>query len=143
MQQRSTVSELGGSVVAVAFTATFSQQRFAAELGLTPSPPWLPSMRCEDGDKSTQLELSVDRDSARLAGLFSEPDPAVKTAIRTLIDASHTADVKIGICGQGRSDQPKLAAILVEAGIDSMSLSPEVFVATRQRVAASDADVPD
>ena len=42
---------------------------------------------------------------------------------------------KIGICGQAPSDYPEIAALLVRAGIDSLSLSPDVVVATRLHVA--------
>jgi len=38
---------------------------------------------------------------------------------------------KIGICGQAPSDFPSIAAFLVEAGINSMSLNPDTIVATK------------
>jgi len=38
--------------------------------------------------------------------------------------------VHIGICGQAPSDYPEFARFLVEAGIDSMSLSPDTVVKT-------------
>lgn len=84
----------------------------------------------------TQLVLGVDRDSSALAELFDERHPAVRRAIRTIIDAAHDAGVKVGIRGEGPSDHPELAEILVGASTDSMSLNPVVVVATRHRVAA-------
>jgi len=48
---------------------------------------------------------------------------------------AHRAGRKIGICGQAPSDHPEIAEFLVRAGIDSLSLSPDVAVATRLRVA--------
>jgi pyruvate,water dikinase len=36
----------------------------------------------------------------------------------------------IGICGQAPSDYPELAAWLVELGIDSISLNPDVAIRT-------------
>ena len=36
----------------------------------------------------------------------------------------------VGICGQGPSDHPDLAAWLVEQGIESMSLNPDTVVDT-------------
>ena len=83
----------------------------------------------------TQLVLGVDRDSTRLAGLFDERHPAVLTAIRTVIDAAHRHGRKVGICGQGPSDHPDLAAALVEAGIDTMSINPDAVLSTRRLVA--------
>ncbi|RLC60395.1 MAG: hypothetical protein DRH54_00510, partial [Chloroflexi bacterium] len=38
---------------------------------------------------------------------------------------------KIGICGQAPSDFPEFAEFLVECGIDSMSLNPDVVLKTR------------
>lgn len=89
----------------------------------------------------TQLVLGVDRDSARLADLFDERDPAVVAAMRHVIEVAGATDTKVGICGQGPSDHPELARILVEAGIDSISVNPDVLVATRHRVAEIEADL--
>lgn len=83
----------------------------------------------------TQLVLGVDRDSAQLAELFDERHPAVVAAMRTVIEVGRRTGTKVGICGQGPSDHPELARVLVEAGIDSMSLNPDAVVRTRQAVA--------
>jgi len=83
----------------------------------------------------TQLVLGVDRDSGELADLFDETDEAVKLAITKVIDAAHRHGRKVGICGQGPSDNPGFAAFLVEAGIDSMSLNPDSVVQVKHLVA--------
>jgi pyruvate,water dikinase len=88
----------------------------------------------------TQLVLGVDRDSGQLAHVFDERNPAVLKAISSVIEAAHNAGRVVGICGQGPSDHPELAAFLVRAGIDSISVNPDAFVATRERVAAIEAD---
>ena len=82
----------------------------------------------------TQLTLGVDRDSGPLAGLFDESDPAVKWMIQTAIAEAHKAGVKVGLCGQAPSDRPEFARFLVECGIDSISVSPDSFVAVKQIV---------
>jgi pyruvate,water dikinase len=87
----------------------------------------------------TQLTLGVDRDSDELAGLFDEQDEAVKWMIRTVIEAAQRAGAKIGLCGQAPSDHPQFAAFLVDCGIDSISVSPDSFVAVKQHVAAAEA----
>ena len=87
----------------------------------------------------TQLMLGVDRDSAELAGLFEERHEAVKSVIRTLIQAAHESGRKVGICGQAPSDHPDFAAFLVEAGIDSISVNPDSLVAVKRRVAEQEA----
>jgi pyruvate,water dikinase len=87
----------------------------------------------------TQLTLGVDRDSAELAELFDEQDPAVKWMIGNVIAEAHKAGAKIGLCGQAPSDHPEFARFLVECGIDSMSVSPDSFVAVKHQVAAAEA----
>jgi pyruvate,water dikinase len=83
----------------------------------------------------TQLTLGVDRDSGELAGLFSEQDDAVKWMIESVIKAAHSAGAKVGLCGQAPSDHPEFAEFLVQCGIDSMSVSPDSFIAVKQHVA--------
>jgi pyruvate,water dikinase len=90
----------------------------------------------------TQLTLGVDRDSEELAELFDEQDEAVKWMIRSVIEAAHRAGAKVGLCGQAPSDHPEFAEFLVECGIDSISVSPDSFVAVKQRVAAAEARTP-
>lgn len=87
----------------------------------------------------TQLVLGIDRDSAALAELFDERDPAVKEMIRTLIQSAHQAGRKVGICGQAPSDYPEFAAFLVKQGIDSISLNPDSVVAIKRSVAEQEA----
>ena len=90
----------------------------------------------------TQLTLGVDRDSSELAGLFDEQDEAVKWMIQSVIEAAHKAGAKVGLCGQAPSDHPEFAEFLVDCGIDSMSVSPDSFLAVKQRVAAKEAATP-
>jgi pyruvate,water dikinase len=89
----------------------------------------------------TQLTLGVDRDSERLAGLFDEHDPAVKWMIRHVIAEAHAAGARVGLCGQAPSDDPGFAAFLVECGIDSISVSPDSFVAVKRAVAQAEGQV--
>jgi pyruvate,water dikinase len=87
----------------------------------------------------TQLTLGVDRDSEDLAGLFNEQDAAVKWMIRNVITEAHDAAAKVGLCGQAPSDHPEFAEFLVGCGIDSLSVSPDSFVAVKRHVAAAEA----
>ena len=86
----------------------------------------------------TQLTLGVDRDSEELAELFDEQDDAVKWMIRCVIEEAHKAGAKVGLCGQAPSDHPEFAEFLVECGIDSISVSPDSFIAVKRRVAAAE-----
>lgn len=87
----------------------------------------------------TQLTLGVDRDSAELAPLFDEEDDAVKWMIARVIESAHRAGAKVGLCGQAPSDRPAFAQFLVECGIDSISVTPDSFVAVKRRVADAEA----
>jgi pyruvate,water dikinase len=86
----------------------------------------------------TQLTLGVDRDSSELAELFDEQDDAVKWMIRSVIGEAHKAGAKVGLCGQAPSDHPEFAEFLVDCGIDSISVSPDSFIAVKGRVAAAE-----
>ncbi len=86
----------------------------------------------------TQLTLGVDRDSTRLAELFDEQNPAVTRSIRSLITDAHAASRKVGLCGQRPSDDPRFAELLVEAGIDSISVTPDAFLAVKENVAMAE-----
>ncbi|MGV8937244.1 MAG: phosphoenolpyruvate synthase [Allorhizobium sp.] len=86
----------------------------------------------------TQLTLGVDRDSGELADLFDEQDEAVKWMIEKVITEANKAGAKIGLCGQAPSDHPEFAAFLVECGIDSMSVSPDSFIAVKRKVAEAE-----
>ncbi|GAA0816513.1 phosphoenolpyruvate synthase [Spirilliplanes yamanashiensis] len=78
----------------------------------------------------TQLTLGLDRDSGLVAAAFDERDPAVKQLIAAAIAACKARGKYVGICGQGPSDHPDLAAWLLEQGIDSISLNPDTVVDT-------------
>jgi pyruvate,water dikinase len=78
----------------------------------------------------TQLTLGLDRDSGLVAELFDERDAAVKILLGMAISACNRLGRYIGICGQGPSDHPDLAAWLLEQGIQSMSLNPDVIADT-------------
>lgn len=89
----------------------------------------------------TQLVLGVDRDSAQLAALFDERDPAVEWMIAEAIRKAHEAGIKIGICGQAPSNYPEFAEFLVEQGINSISLNPDSYLKTVRRIADAEARV--
>ena len=87
----------------------------------------------------TQLTLGLDRDSAIVAGLFDERDPAVKKMLSMAIKAARAKGKYIGICGQGPSDHPDLAQWLMEQGIESVSLNPDTVVDTWLKLAKAKA----
>lgn len=88
----------------------------------------------------TQLTLGLDRDSKTVSHLFDERNDAVTTLIKDLIHKAHACKprVKVGICGQAPSDYPEFAEMLVKAGIDSISLNPDVVIKTILLVAKAE-----
>ena len=86
----------------------------------------------------TQLTLGVDRDSDALADLFDETNDAVKWMISNVCEHAHRAGAKVGLCGQAPSDHPDFARFLVDCGVDSMSVTPDSFIAVKQEVAAAE-----
>jgi pyruvate,water dikinase len=84
----------------------------------------------------TQLTLGLDRDSALVAHIYDERNEAVKRMLKMLIRQAKSAGVKVGICGQGPSDHPDFAQFLVEAGIDSISVTPDSVIKTMKAIHA-------
>ena len=78
----------------------------------------------------TQLTLGLDRDSGLVAETFDERNAAVKALMKQAISACKRAGKYVGICGQGPSDYPDLAAWLLEQDISSVSLNPDTVVET-------------
>ncbi|RBQ71712.1 hypothetical protein FVER14953_13461 [Fusarium verticillioides] len=85
-----------------------------------------------------QLTLGVDRDSGELASLFNEQDEAVKWMIARAIAVARREGCKIGLCGEAPSNHPEFAKFLVNAGIDSISVSPDSFIQVMKHVVASE-----
>jgi len=93
----------------------------------------------------TQLILGLDRDSDIIAHISDERNEAVKRMVKYVIEAAHHHKPrrKIGICGQAPSDFPEFAEFLVECGIDSMSLNPDVILSTRLNAAEVERRIRD
>ena len=86
----------------------------------------------------TQLTLGVDRDNPLVAEDFDERDPAVLRSIKQVIESCHKHGVKVSICGQAPSVYREFAEKLVEYGIDSISVNPDVIDQTRRIVASAE-----
>jgi len=82
----------------------------------------------------TQLTLGLDRDSAEVAHIFDERDPAVQELIKMAISKARKIGKKIGICGQAPSDYPEVAKLLVEYGITSISLNSDTVLKTTAEI---------
>jgi len=76
----------------------------------------------------TQLVLGIDRDSELTSHLYNEQNEAVLILLKQVIKVCHDNNTKIGICGQGPSDNPEFAEFLVKEGIDTISLTPDSII---------------
>ncbi len=87
----------------------------------------------------TQLILGIDRDSEKLAETFDERNEAVMVALERVIKVSRKMGVTSSICGQAPSVYPELTEKLVEWGITSVSISPDMIGTTREIIARAEA----
>ena len=87
----------------------------------------------------TQLVLGIDRDSPKLAQEFDERNEAVLIALERAITVSRSMGVTSSICGQAPSVYPELTEKLVEWGITSVSISPDMIGTTREIIAKVEA----
>jgi pyruvate,water dikinase len=86
----------------------------------------------------TQLILGIDRDSPKLAKEFDERSPAVLVALERAIKVSKRMGVTSSICGQAPSVYPELTEKLVEWGITSVSVSPDMIGVSREIIARAE-----
>ena len=86
----------------------------------------------------TMLILGIDRDNSEVAPVFSELDPAVLWALEKIIKTCHKYKVTSSICGQAPSVYTSLIDSLVEWGISSISVNPDVIELTRKIVSEAE-----
>ena len=79
----------------------------------------------------TQLTLGIDRDSPKLAEDFDERDEAVLQSLEKAIKTTAARGVTSSICGEAPSVYPELTTKLVEWGITSVSVNPDMIERTR------------
>jgi pyruvate,water dikinase len=87
----------------------------------------------------TQLTLGIDRDSSKLAATFDERNEAVLMSIEKVVKGCKAAGVTCSICGQAPSVYPEITEKLVEWGITSVSVSPDMIDITRDIIAKAEA----
>jgi len=87
----------------------------------------------------TQLVLGIDRDSEKLQETFDERNDAVMAALERAITVSKSMGVTSSICGQAPSVYPELTEKLVEWGITSVSVSPDMIGTSREIISKAEA----
>jgi pyruvate,water dikinase len=80
----------------------------------------------------TMLTLGVDRDNERVANVYNELDPSVLWSLEKVTTVANKSKITCSICGQAPSVYPELVEKLVEWGMTSVSVSPDVIEKTRK-----------
>jgi phosphotransferase system enzyme I (PtsI) len=70
----------------------------------------------------TQYLLAVDRGNKKISGLYNSFHPAVLRSVRKVIEAGHSQNIKVGMCGEFASDE-KAVKLLLGLGLDEFSMS--------------------
>ena len=70
----------------------------------------------------TQYLLAVDRNNARVAGLYDSLHPAMLRTLLKIVEGGHSAGVEVSICGEMASD-PLAVILLLAMGFDTLSMS--------------------
>jgi pyruvate,water dikinase len=84
----------------------------------------------------TQLILGLDRDSSIVAEEYDERNEAVQMALKRVIQICKIHGVTASICGQAPSVYPEISEKLVEYGVTSISVNPDMIEQTRKLVAS-------
>ncbi|MCA9372368.1 phosphoenolpyruvate synthase [Candidatus Woesebacteria bacterium] len=79
----------------------------------------------------TMMLLGVDRDSAEVAQIYDERNPAVVSTLEHIVETCNEAGITCSICGQAASDYPEIVEALVKRGITSVSITPDAIERTR------------
>ena len=79
----------------------------------------------------TMLTLGVDRDNAKVANVYNELDASMLRSLEKIVTTCKKRGITCSICGQAPSEYPELVKMLVEWGITSVSLSPDIIEKTR------------
>lgn len=82
----------------------------------------------------TMLILGVDRDNDEVAAEFDERNEAVMWALEKVVKTCHKCSLTSSICGQAPSVYPEITEKLVEWGITSVSVNPDMIDLTREIV---------
>ncbi len=74
----------------------------------------------------TQYTLAVDRTNPRVSELYDHLDPSVLSLIKRTVEAGHSHNIWVGVCGEVAAD-PLGVPVLLGFGVDELSIVPSAL----------------
>jgi len=78
----------------------------------------------------TQYTMSVDRENANVAYLYSTFQPAVLRSIKNIIEAGKKEGIPVGMCGEAAAN-PLMIPLLISFGLTEYSVNPGFVLSAR------------
>lgn len=91
-----------------------------------------------DADMLTMLLLGIDKHISEVARYFDPTNPAVLWALEQIIKTANKHRLPVLIYGEGPSHHSSLIAKLVEWGITSIAVTPDVIHKTRREIKSAE-----
>ena len=79
------------------------------------------------------LGVDCDRNNPRVANLADALQPAVLRMIQQTVQAAHTANIWVGLCGEMAADT-LITPILLGLGLDELSVNPQSVAQLKQEI---------
>src|SRR5262249_11352896 len=83
----------------------------------------------------SQYALAVDRNNARVAGLYQPLHPGLLALVRMIMQAADAAGTPVSLCGEMAGD-PEATLLLLGLGLRSFSMSPYHLPVVKRLIAA-------
>lgn len=89
----------------------------------------------------SQFILGINREESFIPPELNPKHPALKKAIKQLIELAKQANIPCSICGQAPVDYPEMIVDLVRWGIKSISVEPKAVKQTYQAIARAEQSI--
>ena len=86
----------------------------------------------------TGYTMAVDRGNAKVSNLYDVFQPSVLRAIEMTIKNAKNEGIQVGMCGEAAADS-HLIPLLLEWGIDELSVTPSSILQTRKAICENNA----